>query len=211
MMERSDLHDGAVASRLRQAIVRANLSYGELGQRTGIPKSAVHRYVTGMTGKVPIDRIQRLAAALGVSPVWLMGGDEESEPITAPHSPANTVPLLGTIACGTPILAQENWEGEIALPADLRADFALRCRGDSMTDARINDGDIVYVRRQEQVEDGEIAAVLVGDEATLKRVYVSRSAVTLVACNAQYPPMVFREQEEVRILGKAVGFFSVIP
>lgn len=122
------------------------------------------------------------------------------------------IPLVGSIACGTPILAEENLDGDVEAPDHVRADFALRCKGDSMINARIFDGDVVYIRQQESVEHGEIAAVLIGDEATLKRVYMYDDCISLEAENPQYKPMVYRGEEmnNIRILGKAVAFTSVI-
>lgn len=122
------------------------------------------------------------------------------------------IPLLGTIACGEPILAAENIEGEISIPDDINADFALRCKGDSMIEARILDGDIVYIKQQPTVNNGQIAAVLIGDEATLKRVYLSDNTITLVACNTSFAPLVYsgQELETVRILGRAVAYTSFI-
>lgn len=124
-----------------------------------------------------------------------------------------TVPLLGTIACGEPILAAENIEDNVEVPENIHADFALRCKGDSMINARIHDGDIVYIRQQPAVNNGEIAAVLIGDEATLKRVYVYEDHVVLQPENPAYEPLVYfgETMSTVRILGKAVGFTSIIP
>lgn len=122
------------------------------------------------------------------------------------------VPLLGTIACGDPILAEENMEGFLAMPEAINADFALRCRGDSMINARIFDGDIVYIRQQPTVEDGEIAAVLIDNEATLKRVHFYPDRIALEPANPMYPLIVKSGEEmaTVRILGKAVAFTSAV-
>ena len=122
------------------------------------------------------------------------------------------VPLLGTIACGEPILATENIEMYIKVDESIPADFALKCKGDSMINARIFDGDIVYIRQQPDVEDGEIAAVLIGDEATLKKVHKYNNKIVLSACNPMYDDYVYTNEQldEIRILGKAVAFFSVI-
>lgn len=140
---------------------------------------------------------------------------DESFPMPSniiPMPAMRKVPLVGSIACGTPILAEENCDGEVDVPDHVRADFALRCKGDSMINARIFDGDIVYIRQQESVEHGEIAAVLIGDEATLKRVYMYDDCISLEAENPQYKPMVYRGEEmnNIRILGKAVAFTSMI-
>lgn len=120
------------------------------------------------------------------------------------------IPLVGSIACGTPILAAENIEGDVDIPEHIHADFALRCKGDSMINARIYDGDIVYIRQQDTVEHGQIAAVLINDEATLKRVHLFDDHIVLEAENPQYRPRTFwgEEMNSLRILGKAVAFTS---
>lgn len=122
------------------------------------------------------------------------------------------VPLVGTIACGEPITAVENIEDYISMPENVHADFCLRCKGDSMINARIFDGDIVYIRQQPDVENGEIAAVLIDGEATLKRVFKHKESLELRAENPTFPPMYFEgaELNEIRILGKAVAFLSSV-
>ena len=121
-------------------------------------------------------------------------------------------PLIGTIACGAPILADEHIEEYIDTPKHISADFALTCKGDSMINARIFDGDVVYIRQQETVENGEIAAVLIDGEATLKRVQLFDDHISLEPENPQYRPLVYwgEEMNDVRILGKAVAFTSAI-
>ncbi len=123
-----------------------------------------------------------------------------------------TVPLVGTIACGIPLLAEENIEATVALPEYINADFALRCKGDSMTGARIYDNDIVYIRKQDTVENGEIAAVLIDNEATLKRFYRYGDTIVLRAENPAFGETQYcgEELNSIRILGKAVYFFSKI-
>ncbi|MBQ3575055.1 MAG: helix-turn-helix domain-containing protein [Clostridia bacterium] len=120
---------------------------------------------------------------------------------------ARAIPMLGEIAAGTPIYAEES--AEILFCDDsIHCDFALTVRGDSMIDARIHDGDIVFIRAQEDVDDGDIAAVVLNDEATLKRVYHMKNGLQLLSANPKYAPMVFTldECDSIRILGKAVGF-----
>ena len=169
-----------------------------------------------------------MSQTLDVSEAWLMGYDvpmdrnaASAEMDNTLHLPSNiipvppaskTVPLLGTIACGVPILAEENLDGEVSLPDFIHADFALRCKGDSMVDARILDGDIVYIRKQPDVENGEIAAVLIGDEATLKRVYKYPGQVVLQPANPKYAPLIRAGEaiNEMKILGKAVYFVSAV-
>lgn len=123
-------------------------------------------------------------------------------------------PRLGVIACGEPILAEENIEDYDDVPDDMKCDFTLLCEGDSMINARIYNGDIVYIREQPQVENGEIAACLVEGEfetkATLKRFYKYDDKIILQAENPKYPPFVYvnEEMNRVRVIGKAVGFTS---
>lgn len=113
------------------------------------------------------------------------------------------VPLLGTIAAGTPILADENVEMYVDLDRTVSADFCLRVKGDSMINAKIDDGDVVFIKKQSDVDDGEIAAVLIDDEATLKRVYKMAGKVVLRAENPKYKPIELNGKENVIILGKA--------
>lgn len=133
-------------------------------------------------------------------------------PNVSPMPETRKIPLLGTIACGEPILAEENIDDYVNIPKELAGDFALTCKGDSMINARIFDGDIVYIRQQDTVENGEIAAVLIGDEATLKRVRLFDDHISLEPENPQYRPIVLwgEEMNTVRILGKAVAFTSAV-
>ena len=145
---------------------------------------------------------------------------DESNDIYKPGFPSNILPMpkmvkkprLGTIACGKPILAVEEADEFDLVPEDIVCDFTLRCKGDSMIDARICDGDIVYIRSQPEVENGQIAAVRVGDEATLKKVYYNGGRIILRACNPLYTDMEFEGERvnEMEVLGLAVGFTSII-
>lgn len=139
--------------------------------------------------------------------------DDDLPPNIIPLPKMKKVPLIGSIACGEPILAEENIEGFLTMPGDVGADFCLRCKGDSMINVRIFDGDIVYIRQQPQVEDGEIAAVMVGDdEATLKRVRLFPDHIILEPENPQYRAKSFWDADmaQVRVLGKAVAFVGTI-
>jgi repressor LexA len=169
-------------------------------------------------GKVDLtqSKILAFAEALKTTPSQLMGWDDEpvaSNLLTLPST--KKVPLLGTIACGEPILAEENVSDYINMDNSIHADFALKCKGDSMINARIFDGDIVYIRKQSDVENGEIAAVLISNletEATLKRVYKTDSSIRLCAANPTYADMVYEKEamNDVTIIGKAVAFLSAV-
>lgn len=180
-------------------------------------KSDLSQYVSGKV-EPGQDKLFVLAKALKVSEAWLMGYDDEPNqsniidliPNLLPLPKTKKVPLVGTIACGEPITAVENIEDYISMPENVHADFCLRCKGDSMINARIFDGDIVYIRQQPDVENGEIAAVLIENEATLKRVFKHKDSLELRAENPTFSPMYYEgaELENIRILGKAVAFLS---
>lgn len=189
----------------------------ELGERVGVGKSTVRKWESGMIANMRQDKIAKLAEALGVSINFILGlNDSAPERTTASNLEAmpafRQVPRLGTIACGAPILAQENIESFDVVPEYVKADFTLKCKGDSMINARIFDGDIVYIRQQPTVDDGEIAAVLIGEEATLKRVRLFDDHIVLEPENPQYRPLVFwgADMDTIRILGKAVAFTSKV-
>ena len=163
--------------------------------------STVSRYVNGQyVPKAPT--LELLARHYGVNPTWLMG---EDVPRTLSEK-QNAVPVLGDVAAGVPIWAQENYDGLAAVDPGENVDFALRIRGDSMQNARIHNGDLVYVRRQPEVENGEIAVILVDGEATVKRVYDKGDALVLHPENEAYTDMVFPKDgsRDIAVLGKVI-------
>lgn len=204
-----------IAERIRELRSSRGLSQQELADKIGVSKSSINMYERGE--RIPPLRSQEaLADYFNVDLDYFAGRtDYTTQIVRRPSIPAGfeplpemaMVPLVGTIACGTPILAEQNVEARIGVPAAWRADFALTCKGDSMA-PRYLDGDIVCIRCQPQVENGQIAAVLIGDEATLKRFYQNGDTVTLQAENPAYSPLVYRGEElnEIRVEGRVVGF-----
>lgn len=192
------------------------LSAEKVAEILGVSPATIYRYENGDIEKVPGDRLGPIASALQTTPAYLMGwtdGDRDALPANViPMPEMRKIPLVGTIACGEPILAEENIEEYISIPKHIKADFALTCKGDSMINARIFDGDIVYIRQQDTVESGEIAAVLIDNEATLKRVRLFDDHISLEPENPMYKPFVYwnEEMNSVRILGKAVAFTSAV-
>lgn len=166
-------------------------------------------------GKVDLSqsKIAAFAAVLNVTPAQLMGLTDASSipPGFEPLPETVRLPLVGQIACGTPITAEQNIEEYVDVPASLHASFVLRCRGDSM-DPTIQNGDLVYIRKQPTVETGEMAAVRIGTDATLKRVYTTPSQLILQPDNRDFPPQVYTgpELEDVAIEGKVVGLFRIM-
>lgn len=201
-----------IGSLIKKLRTERNLSQEELGSMLGVQRAAVQKWECGTVKNLKRETIKKLSDIFNVPPSSFIDEDYTSYDNVISFPKMNRIPLVGTIACGTPILANENLDGEVTVPEDINADFALRCKGDSMIDARIHNGDIVYIRQQPTVENGEIAAVLIDEEATLKRVYISDNTITLVACNSKYQPFVYTGEQlnQIHILGKAVGFTSTI-
>ena len=204
------------STKLKELRKSRGLTLDELAERIGTSKQTIHRYENGVITNVPPEKVESLAVALGTTPQELMGWDEDIslQPKNIMPVSVKQLPVLGDIACGMPIYAEEKHESFVSVADQLDADFCLKAHGDSMTGARIHDGDVVFIRSQSSVENGEIAAVIVGDEATLKRVYYYPTEGKLVLSpeNPRYAPLVYvgRELEAVKIIGKAVAFQSAI-
>lgn len=206
--------------RLTEALQARHMRAAELARHTGLSKARISQYVNGKFVPKP-EALLDIAEVLGVSELWLLGKTDDMTPapsLTIP-CPENLSPLrlrrypvLGEIACGRPILAVEDTEGAYVTAADTTADFCLTAKGDSMIGARIFDGDEVFIQQTDVVENGEIAAVVVEGEATLKRVYFypEEQKLVLEAENPDYDPLVFigPDLETVHILGRAVAFQS---
>lgn len=189
---------------------KKGVSRNQAAKDIGLSNSIVTKWKK--TGATPSgDTLAKVSAYFGVSVNSLLGSPPSVPEGFEPLPKMKKVPLIGDIACGEPITAEQNIVDYVDVPEEVHCDFALRCHGDSMIEAHIQDGDFVYIRTQPEVEDGEIAAVRIGDEATLKRVYydAARQSLTLMPANSSYRPMVYSGQdlESVRIEGKAVGFF----
>lgn len=204
-----------VGDRIRQVRQELDVTQQELADYIGVSKQAVYKYENNIVTNIPTDKVDAIAKRLKVSPAYLMGWEEQAEPKEPTIPPGfepmpkmKKVPLIGSIACGDPITAIQNREGEIDAPENMQCDFALRCKGDSMIGAGIHDGDAVYIRIQPEVENGQIAAVRIGDEATLKRVYLHKDYIELRPENPDYESIIRRREEmnDVHIEGKAVGY-----
>ena len=195
--------------RIRQLRIGKNMTQEMLGEKIGVKKAAIYKYENGLVVNLKRDIIEKLANVLEVSPSYLMGLDDMKD-VPQGFRPLPTmrkIPRVGRIACGTPILAEENVEEYDNVPENWKADFTLVCVGNSMA-PKIQDGDLVAVRQQQTVENGQIAAVLIDNEATLKRVYVYPDKLILRPENPDYEPIVIMngEASNIRIEGRAVGF-----
>lgn len=204
-----------IYNRIRMKRQELGWTTDELAKRMGYKdRSSISKIESGKAD-IPQSKVKAFAEVLGTTVSWLLGIDESENsaprPIPKGFSPMPEmvqVPLIGSIACGTPILAEQNIKSYVGVPAAWRADFALECHGDSMSPT-ICDGDVVCIRSQPEVEQGQIAAVRIGEEATLKHCYYQNGVVQLIADNPSVcPPMVYTgpDLEDIEIEGLAVGF-----
>jgi repressor LexA len=215
-----------IGEKIKEARIKKGLSQTELAEQLGYKsRSSINKIEVGGRD-IPRSQIVKIAQILDVTPAFLMGWEDEQNiygddisVLSAKYDNIKPVtlkrfPMLGEIACGKPIFADEVKEHCVMADMDIQADFCLTAKGDSMIDARINDGDIVFIKEMPIVDNGEIAAVIIGDEATLKRVYYYREQNKLVLnpANPKYEPLVYVNDElnEIRILGKAVYFMSAL-
>jgi len=203
---------------LKQLRLESKLTQKEFAHIIGLSESTIGMYERNQR-EPAFEVLEAIADYFNVDMDYLTGRSSVRRSVSyspvdnvIPMPQMGSIPLIGTIACGEPILAEQNIEALVDMPEHIKADFALRCKGDSMINARIYDGDIVYIRRQPTVDDGQIAAVLIGDEATLKRVHFFPDHIVLEPENPQFRPLVYWENDmnSVRILGLAVAFTSTV-
>ncbi|MDE7406441.1 MAG: helix-turn-helix domain-containing protein [Clostridiales bacterium] len=206
-------------NRLKELRREKKLKQVDVATVIGMSMQALSNYENGLR-EPDFTTLNKLAEYFGVSVDYLLGRTDARHttnsgiydiPSLSPIG-RRRVPMLGKVACGEPIYADEDRESYVMAGTDINADFCLTAQGDSMIGARIMDGDIVFCRQQDMVENGEIAVVLIGDEATLKRVYYypENKMLVLRPENPKYKEFVYKNDElnEIRILGKAVAFQS---
>lgn len=204
----------SIAENIKRIRAEHGLSQAELGKIAGVSDKAVSTWELGL--KTPrMGAVEKMANYFGITKSAIV----DDAPMTSLQKPVVPpgfmpmpemvqVPLIGSIACGTPITAEQNIKSYVGVPAAWRADFALECHGDSMAPT-ICDGDVVCIRSQPEVEQGQIVAVRIGEEATLKHCYYQNGVVQLIADNPSVcPPMVYTgsDLDEIEVEGLAVGF-----
>ena len=204
---------------LRSLRRQKKITQEELGVVLGVAKSTISMYENGK--RTPdFEMMEKIADFFNVDMDFLRGKERTTNRLVSsldgwllPVPNTNKRPRLGIISCGVPIDSEQNFDGYDDVPDHINCDFTLLCDGDSMIGARIHDGDLVYIRQQPTVENGQIAAVLIdGTEKLLKRVYVKPNSIVLQAENPAYEPLFFvgEDMNRVSIIGRAVGFTSVL-
>ena len=206
---------------IKQLREQRGMSQDALAEKVGYKdRSSIAKVEAGLVD-LSQSKIAAFAKALGVSPAILIGVGEDSVLGSKDDLPSNLIParfrqapLVGEIACGTPILAEQNIIDYIDVPEHIQCDFALKCRGNSMIDLGVKDGDVVYIRSQPEVQNGQVAAVIVDgaeSEATLKKFFRYDNHVMLIPANSEEAPFAFygEEMSRVHVQGLAVGFMHV--
>jgi len=201
------------AMRLKGIRKSTGINQREFAEMFGANKTTYNRYESGDIKSMPADLIESISLKFDINPAWLMGYENTDKYMI--HEKVNQnirrLPVLGKIAAGIPILAQEDLIDYEYVPESVKADFCLKVQGDSMIGARIFDGDLVYIRQQPEVENGEIAAVLIdGQDATLKRFYKTEGKITLRSENPNNPDQIYTKKDNVTILGRAILFKSEV-
>ena len=201
-----------IGRRIKSRRQELGLSAEALAERIGVSPATVYRYEAGDISHMRSDKLQPIAAALSVTPAWLMGweGALPEGLVPAASLTRRRVPMIGEVAAGTPILADREYEAWVDAGTGIDVDYALTIRGDSMSPT-YRDGDVIFIREQPDVPDGQVAVVLVDDSATVKHVYHEQDGVTLVSDNPAYAPMRMRasEHECIRVLGVVVGYLRM--
>lgn len=203
-----------IGERIKARREELGLTQQELAEKLGYKsKSSINKIELNIQNLTQ-SKIKSIAIALETTPSYIMGWNDT--PMINGITPITTqrIPLIGAIACGNPIEANEEFEAYVEVGSKIQCDYCVRAKGDSMINARIHNGDIVFIRKQDMVENGEIAAVLIGNEVTLKRFYYypESNKLVLQAENPQFEPLVYvgEELDHVTVLGKAVAFQSDI-
>lgn len=206
----------SVGSRIKRIRTDLGISQVDFANKIGVSKQTLYKYENDLITNIPSDKIEAVANVGNVTPAYLMGWEDSSSSQSIPSFPNITpiarksFPLFDGIAAGQPRLMPDGVTLYVDATVDVQADYVLKVHGDSMIGARINDGDYVFIRQQPEVENGEIAAVAIGDEATLKRFYKYGDVVVLRGENPEFKELTFsgEQLEQVKILGKAVAFQS---
>lgn len=201
--------------RLKSLRQSKKVTQDEFAKLVGISRSAIGMYESGKR-RPDYETLEKLADFFNVDMDYLLGKSDTNTDIFKLKNivpiERRMVPIIGQIAAGKPILADEHIEAFLPCDTGVHADFGLVVHGDSMIGAEIHDGDVVFIRSQPIVDDGQIAAVRIDDDATLKRFYKNPDGCTLVSMNPQYPPMIFNSDncDSIQIIGLAVAKYSVI-
>ena len=199
-------------SRIKEAREKIGMSQTDMADRIGVSKQTLYKYENDIITNIPSEKIEEISALTGVSPAYIMGWETNQLPSEVIKLQTKNLPILGSVACGKPIFDPSDGV-QIKVPSSFHADFGLYARGDSMIGADIHDGDLVFFVQQPSVENGQIAAVFIDDEVTLKRVYYQQGErLVLQAENSSVPPIIIEgpDLNQVHIIGRAIAKQSAV-
>ena len=212
-MEKYDNQLDIISKNLQKLMRENNINQAQLGKIAGVSESAVGKWI--LKHNAPrMGNIQRLADHFGILKSDILEDKPKLPSNIIPINKARRIPILGSVACGTPIFSEQNIEDYFVTNDIIKADFCLYAKGDSMIGADINDGDLVFIRKTPAVDNGKIAVVLIGEETTLKRVYKTETNLILHAENRTYQPLIYTEKdcetENILVLGEMIGIYKNI-
>lgn len=211
-----------IGKRIKQAREAKCMSQEDLGNQLGLNKSTIQRYESGQVQRIKLPILENMAKILGVNPSWLVLKSDNSEPFNEPSNLSYTidrdkiynVPVFESVSAGFGAYAADEIVDYIPVviknPYDAEDTIAIKVKGDSMS-PKIEDGDIIIVRRQTSVDSGDIAVVLLdGDEGLVKNVYYGSTWIELRSINEEYPPRRFKgaEVQRLRVVGLVVGSYK---
>lgn len=198
------------SKKLKRLRKERGLSQSELADVLNIARTSIGNYEQGIR-EPSFEMLELIADYFNVDIAYFF---DETLPKNIMPIEKRAIPMIGSIACGEPIIANQDFQSYVEIGADINCDCCLRARGDSMKNVRINDGDIVFIKRQPMVENGDIAAIIIGDEVTLKRFYYyqENNLIILKPENPEYKDLIYSgtDLEQIKVFGKAVAFQSDI-
>ncbi|MDO5026833.1 MAG: transcriptional repressor LexA [Tissierellia bacterium] len=196
-----------IEEKIKKLIKNQGYSLRQFSKEIDIPYTTFITMLQNGINKSNVNNVKKVLTGLGLS-IDDLGHISGQEPIIDLEHGVNNIPLIGRIAAGYPIFAEENIEDYFRIDSSINADFCLRIRGDSMIEAGIKDNDIVFIKKQETLENGQIGAILINEEATLKTFYKDKDTIILQPANKDYHPMIYTHGN-IRILGKLVAVLNL--
>lgn len=198
--------------RIKKLISETGLNLKSFSEKAGLPYTTLRSILERGVEKASVQNILLICKALDIKVEDLekenLGEynihDNCDNYVAENNYYKHEIPLLGDIACGSPVFAEQNIERYYTIDSSIKADFCLKTKGKSMINAGIDEGTIVFIKKQEEVENGQIAAVLINEEATLKRIYKTKNSIILQSENPEFLPIILTE--DIKILGKLVAF-----
>lgn len=200
-----------IGERIKKKRIESGFSQVDFANKIDVSKQTLYKYENNIITNIPSDKIEAISKVLNLSPMYIMGWEDLEQPIPKSNGyPTVRIPVLGDVAAGVPILAQQDIIGYEDIPSDMAKTgeyFGLKIKGDSM-EPKIHDNDIVIVKSMSNAENNDIVIAMINNEATCKRLHKYSNSVVLTAINSDYKPIEVTPDEDIQILGKVVMSIS---